>query len=64
MFFVVIVQNDEITSSFGYTDYTQALAKYHTELAYRSEGRTSTMCMIIDRFGEVQKKERYSRNSD
>ena len=48
MFYVVIIQNNETPAIFGYGSYDAALAAFHTEMAYRAEGRTSTKCMIVD----------------
>lgn len=48
MFYVVIIQNNDTPAIFAYNSYDAALAKFHTEMAYRHESRTSTKCMIID----------------
>lgn len=48
MYYVAIVQNDETQALYRYNTYEEALAAYHTELAYRAEGRTSTRCVIFD----------------
>lgn len=59
MFLLVKLQNDSATTVFKYDDLSSALAAFHAELAYRAEGRTSTMCAILNRAGEVVKKERW-----
>lgn len=59
MFLLVKLQNDSATVVFSYESYSDALAAFHTELAYRAEGRTSTMCAILNRAGEVLKRERW-----
>lgn len=48
MYYLVIVQNDSIPAIFSYETLENALAAFHTELAYRAEGRTSTKCSILD----------------
>ena len=59
MFLLVKLQNDSATVVFTYNNYSDALAAFHSELAYRAEGRTSTMCAILNRAGEVIKRERW-----
>ena len=46
-YYLAIIQNDETCAIYKYTDYDEALAKMHTELAYRGSGRTETLCVII-----------------
>lgn len=48
MFYLVIVQNDSIPAIYSYQSENEALAAFHSELAYRAEGRTSTKCSILD----------------
>ena len=48
MYYLVIVQNNETQAVYRYNTYNEALAAYHSELAYRAEGRTSTKCCILD----------------
>lgn len=52
MYYVAIVQNDETQALYRYSDYDEALAAYHSELAYRAEGRKSTKCAILN--GDLQ----------
>lgn len=59
MFLLVKLQNDSTTVVFAYENQSDALAAFHTELAYRGDGRTSTMCAILNRAGEVLKRERW-----
>lgn len=47
MYYTVIIQNDNTQAIFAYTTLNEAKAKYHSELAYRAEGRTSTKCAIL-----------------
>lgn len=46
-YYLVIIQNDDTSAVFKYADYDDALAQMHTELAYRGESRTSTLCVIL-----------------
>ena len=48
MFYLVIIQNNSTPAIFGYESYDAALAAFHTEMAYRAEGRTSTKCAIVN----------------
>ena len=48
MYYLVIVQNDSIPVIYSYQSESEALAAFHSELAYRAEGRTSTKCSILD----------------
>ena len=59
MFVLVILQNDSITMTHVHMTFSDALAEFHSELAYRAEGRTSTMCAILNRSGDVLKNERW-----
>ena len=59
MYILIKLQNDTTTTSFTYDNYSDALAAFHSELAYRAEGRTSTMCAILDRAGDLVKHERW-----
>lgn len=62
-YYCVIVQNNSTQAVFAYDSYDAALAKFHTELAYRAEGRTSTLCVILDSNGIVQKSEKWFRTA-
>lgn len=52
MYYLAIVQNNETQALYRYNTYEEALAAYHTELAYRAEGRRSTKCAILN--GDLQ----------
>ena len=58
-YYLAIVQNDTIAALYAKDSYEDALALYHTELAYRAEGRTSTKCAILNSDLEVVKRESY-----
>lgn len=59
MYYVAIVQNDETQALYRYNSYEEALAAYHTELAYRAEGRRSTKCAILDGDLQMLRQETY-----
>lgn len=48
MYYLVIVQNSDIPAIFSYETHDAALARFHTELAYRHESRVSTKCLILN----------------
>lgn len=48
MYYLALVQNDNTQALFAYETLDAALAKYHSELAYRSSERKSTKCTILD----------------
>ena len=64
MILLVKLQNNSTTVVFSYESYSDALAEFHTELAYRGDGRTSTMCAILNRAGEVLKRERWEAEAN
>lgn len=57
MYYLAIVQNGTTQALYSYSSYDAALAAYHSELAYRAEGRTSTLCVILDEYGNTINKE-------
>lgn len=48
MFYLVIVQNSDTPAIYSHETHDAALAAFHTEMAYRAEGRTSTKCLILN----------------
>lgn len=48
MYYLVIIQNNDTQAIYRHSSLDSAMAAYHTELAYRAEGRTSTKCAILD----------------
>lgn len=48
MYYLAIIQNDTIAALYTHNTESEALAAYHSELAYRADGRTSTKCAILD----------------
>lgn len=59
MYYLAIVQNDETQALYRYNTYEEALAAYHTELAYRAEGRKSTKCAILNGDLQLLRQETY-----
>lgn len=66
MYYLVIVQNRNTQTVHAYNSYDAALAAYHSELAYRAEGRTSTLCVILNEYGSTVNQElwRYAPAED
>lgn len=60
-YYLAIIQNNETCSLYAYNTYDEALAAFHTEMAYRGEGRTSTLCIIFNSSGEVLYTETWNR---
>lgn len=60
MYYLAIVQNDETQALYRYNTYEDALAAYHTELAYRAEGRKSTKCAILNGDLKMLRQETYT----
>lgn len=58
-FYLAVIQNDTTPALFSYDSQDKALAAYHSELAYRAEGRTSTKCALMNEELEVIKRESY-----
>lgn len=59
MYYLAIVQNDTTNALYSYSTYEEALAAYHTELAYRAETRKSTKCAILDGDLNMLRQETY-----
>lgn len=48
MYYLAIVQNNDTQALYSFNSYDEALARFHSELSYRAEGRTSTKCALLD----------------
>lgn len=59
MYYLAIVQNDTTNALYSYSAYEDALAAYHSELAYRAEGRKSTKCAILNDDLQLLRQETY-----
>lgn len=60
MYYLALVQNDETQALYRFSTLEEALSMYHSELAYRGEGRTSTKCLILDSDLNTYMKESYT----
>lgn len=58
--FVFAVQNGTTPAAAAYDNKADALAAYHTEMAYRHESRTSTTGIVVDAAGHVVAMETYT----
>ena len=56
-YYVAIMQNDTTQVIHDHNDYSSALSEFHSELAYRGEGRTKTACAILDHVGNCVRSE-------
>lgn len=59
MYTVLIMQNETTPAVYAFATENEALAYYHTELAYRADGRTSTKCAILDPNFNMLRQENY-----
>lgn len=57
--YLVKIQNGTTCACFAYDSKADAMAAYHTELAYRSSGRASTLCVVINENGSIIASEKY-----
>lgn len=57
---VTIVQNEETTASFLFPDKPQAMAKFHTEMAYAHSAGVTTMCSVMSTSGSVVATDKYT----
>lgn len=61
MYYLAIIQNyGESKALYSHDTFESALAAFHAELAYRAEGRTQTVCTILNSNGEVLRNEVYT----
>ena len=61
MYYLAIIQNfGESNSLFPFNTFEEALARFHSELAYRHESRTQTVCSILNSEGQVLRNEVYT----
>lgn len=56
-YYLVIIQNDETCAVYKHTSYDEALAALYSEMAYRGNGRTETLCIIIKGDSSIPKME-------
>ena len=55
MYYVIIIQNQNTQAVYAYESLDTALSVFHSELAYRGEGRNTTTCVIVNEIGETVK---------
>ena len=60
-YYLAIVQNDSSAAIYSYTNLDEALAAFHSELAYHAEGRDKTLCLIFDSEGSRIRTESWTR---
>lgn len=61
MYYLVIIQNDTTQAVYSYETVDAAMSMFHTELAYRGDGRNRTVCVILNKNGELVKREFWER---
>lgn len=61
MFYLVIMQNESTQTVYSYETLDAAISMFHTELAYRGDGRNKTVCVILNKNGELIKREAWER---
>lgn len=61
MYYLVIIQNDTTQTIYSYETVDAAISMFHTELAYRGDGRNRTVCVILNKNGELVKREFWER---
>ena len=62
-YYLIIIQNQSTQAIFSYDTISEALVRFHNELAYRADDRVSTFCMIIDPYGNVLKKDIWEKET-
>jgi hypothetical protein len=67
-YYLSVIQNpdseSETTVFYAYNTFNDALALYHTELAYRGEGRNATIAYINDTNGMTLAQEIWTRQEN
>lgn len=57
MFYTIIVTNAQ--TIYAFPTKTQAIERFHSELAYAMNQNIKCMCMVIDEHGAVYKSEEF-----
>ena len=60
-YYLIIIQNYTIPAIYSYDDYDALMVRFHTELAYRHEDRTSTVCIVLDNKGNEMRRDWYEK---
>lgn len=63
-YYLAKIQNQETLGLFKFASLDEALAAYHTELAYRGNNRNDTLCVILGENGNTLYKERWQRQTE
>lgn len=64
MYNLVIIQNDSARAVYPHSSLDDVLAAFHSELAYRGEGRNKTVCTILDENGVEVRNEMWKRSTN
>lgn len=62
MYYLVIIQNGAAQAIYAHETLDSALSAFHSELAYRHDARTRTVCTILNSDGEMLRNEVYNRS--
>ena len=62
MYYLIIIQNGVSQAIYAYETLDSALSAFHSELAYRNDARTRTVCTILNSDGEMLKNEVYNKS--
>lgn len=63
MFYVAVISNVTTCARYYYSTKSAAMARYHTELAIRDSGRTSTVCIVFGDNGMVIARGQYKQTA-
>lgn len=63
LYFLLVVQNHSIPAVSTFNNWDRALAAYYTELAYRDQERTHTLCEILDSDLTVLRREAWPESA-
>lgn len=59
-YIVVILQSNETTASFVYSEKSGAMAKFHHEMEYANNANITTLCMVVNSNGAILANEKYT----
>lgn len=63
LYFLLVVQNHSIPAVSTFNSWDRVLAAYYTELAYRDQERTHTLCEILDSDLTVLRREAWPESA-
>lgn len=58
--FVTIIQNDEVCACYAFDSRKDAMARYHSELAYAMNAGITTMVVVVNSNTSVVASEKYT----